>query len=63
MCNEFQFRTHRQNLLDGMLAVHFPAGQTTPAEINRYCMEGGQCLDHLVLRKKTLESRFLELTD
>ena len=50
-------------LSEGFLAVHFPAGKTTPAEVNRYCMDGGCTLDHLVLRKKTLESRFLELTD
>ena len=49
--------------LEGVLDVHFPAGKTSPAEVNRYCMEGGQTLNHLVLRKKTLESRFLELTD
>jgi ABC-2 type transport system ATP-binding protein len=47
----------------GLLSAQFPAGQITAAEVNRYCMEGGQTLDHLVLRKKTLETRFLELTD
>ena len=48
---------------DGILAVAFDAGTMQPAELNRYCLEGGQTLGHLVLRKKTLESRFLELTD
>ncbi|MBN9420208.1 MAG: ATP-binding cassette domain-containing protein [Candidatus Eremiobacteraeota bacterium] len=48
---------------DGILAVTFDAGAMKPAELNRYCLEGGQTLSHLVLRKKTLESRFLELTD
>lgn len=48
---------------EGYLAVAFEAGAMKPAELNRYCLEGGQTLGHLVLRKKTLESRFLELTD
>ncbi len=48
---------------DGLLAVAFEAGTMKPADLNRYCLEGGQTLGHLVLRKKTLESRFLELTD
>lgn len=48
---------------DGILAVAFESGTMQPAELNRYCLEGGQTLGHLVLRKKTLESRFLELTD
>ncbi len=48
---------------EGLLSVQFPAGKITPAELNRYCLEGGQALGHLVLKKKTLESRFLELTD
>ncbi len=48
---------------DGYLAVAFEAGAMKPADLNRYCLDGGQTLGHLVLRKKTLESRFLELTD
>ena len=48
---------------EGFLAVAFEAGAIKPADLNRYCLEGGQTLGHLVLRKKTLESRFLELTD
>lgn len=39
------------------------AGSLSPAKLNRYCMDKGQTLSHLVLRKQTLESRFLELTD
>lgn len=45
------------------VVVRFPAEMTSPAEVNAYCMERGQVLHHLNLRKKTLESRFLELTD
>ncbi|MBS2035088.1 ATP-binding cassette domain-containing protein [bacterium] len=48
---------------EGCLNVVFEAGAMKPSELNHYCLEGGQTLGHLVLRKKTLESRFLELTD
>ncbi len=48
---------------DGLINVVFEAGALKPADLNRYCLDGGQALGHLVLRKKTLESRFLELTD
>lgn len=48
---------------DDLVAAQFPAGQVTPGDVNRYCMENGVLLGHLILRKKTLESRFLELTD
>ncbi|MFN8611034.1 MAG: ATP-binding cassette domain-containing protein [Vulcanimicrobiota bacterium] len=47
----------------GLLNVVLEAGALKPAELNRYCLEGGQSLSHLVLRKKTLESHFLEVTD
>ena len=49
--------------VEDALVVRFPAGEMTPANLNRYCIEGGQVLSHLLLKKKTLESRFLELTD
>jgi ABC-2 type transport system ATP-binding protein len=45
------------------LVIRCDAGQITPLELNRFCAEQGVYLSHLVLRKKTLESRFLELTD
>lgn len=45
------------------LVVRCEAGHITPLELNRFCAEQGVYLSHLVLRKKTLESRFLELTD
>jgi ABC-2 type transport system ATP-binding protein len=33
-----------------------------PAEMNRQCFEQGIVLNHLQLRKKSLESKFMELT-
>ncbi|HVU56734.1 MAG TPA: ATP-binding cassette domain-containing protein [Puia sp.] len=34
----------------------------TPAKINKYCFDHGVVLSHLQLRKKSLESKFMELT-
>jgi len=31
-------------------------------EINKYCFDQGVVLNHLQLRKKSLESKFMELT-
>ncbi len=33
------------------------------SDINRYCMDKGIVLSHLVLKKKSLETRFMELTN
>lgn len=35
----------------------------TPAQINQYCCSNGIILSHLLLRKKSLEARFIELTN
>lgn len=60
-------RQHPENLkvvpAEKGLAVRFAAGSFNTERLNRYLVEKGLYLDHLVLRKKTLESRFLELTD
>lgn len=42
--------------------VLFPAGQASLESVNRYCFEKGIVLNHLRLKKKSLEKRFLELT-
>ena len=34
-----------------------------PAQVNEFCMARGIVLSHLVLRKKSLESKFMELTN
>jgi ABC-type multidrug transport system ATPase subunit len=36
---------------------------TTPTKINRHCFDRGVVLNHLQLRKKSLESKFMELTN
>lgn len=45
------------------VTARFDAGQVDTADVNRFCMEQGVALSLLHLRKKTLETRFLELTD
>jgi ABC-2 type transport system ATP-binding protein len=42
--------------------VMFPAGTAQLDSINRYCFEKGITLNHLRLRRKSLEAKFFELT-
>jgi ABC-2 type transport system ATP-binding protein len=42
--------------------VYFQGTVMDPAAINRYCFEKGVVLGHLQLRKKSLETKFMELT-
>ena len=49
--------------LEGHLQLYFEKEVISLAEINRYCFEKGVVLNHLQLRKKSLESKFIELTD
>ncbi len=44
------------------LHVFFDGNTTGLALINKYCFDHGHVLSHLVLRKKSLESKFIELT-
>ncbi|HWB90225.1 MAG TPA: ATP-binding cassette domain-containing protein [Puia sp.] len=45
------------------IQVYFEKETMDPAEVNRYCYEQGVVLKHLQLKKKSLESKFIELTD
>jgi len=47
----------------GMVKVFFPVGTADLESINQYCFNNGIILNHLVLKKKSLESRFFELTN
>lgn len=47
----------------GVLSVYFPKGVSNPERLNEYCHNKGLSLNHLVARKKSLESRFIELTN
>jgi len=55
--------THRLERTPDGLVMHAGAGHLEPAKVNRHCFEKGLELDRLVLRKKSLEARFLEVTD
>lgn len=54
---ELGLRTERK----GALVLGY--GKVEPGAVNRHCFEKGVELTHLVLRKQTLESRFLEITE
>ena len=43
--------------------IYFPVNSSNLAEINNYCFNHGVILNHLVLRKKSLEAKFFELTN
>jgi ABC-type multidrug transport system ATPase subunit len=49
---------------EGLMQVFFEPG-TMPdtGELNRFCFENGIVLTHLLLRKRSLESKFMELTN
>ena len=48
---------------DHLLQVFFEKGTGDLAAINQYCFGKGVVLNHLQLRKRSLESKFMELTD
>jgi ABC-2 type transport system ATP-binding protein len=48
---------------DGLMQVFFEQGvNPDTGELNRFCFEKGIVLNHLQLRKRSLESKFMELT-
>jgi ABC-2 type transport system ATP-binding protein len=47
---------------EGHLQLFFENGSLPLSEINRHCFQQGVVLNHLQLRKKSLESKFMELT-
>jgi ABC-type multidrug transport system ATPase subunit len=47
----------------GMVKVFFPVGTADLESINKYCFNNGIILNHLQLKKKSLESKFFELTN
>lgn len=42
--------------------ITFPLGTANTEAINKYCFDNGVVLNHLQLKKKSLEARFLEMT-
>jgi len=47
----------------GMIKIFSPVGTSNLEAINNYCFNNGVVLNHLLLKKKSLESRFFELTN
>ena len=47
---------------DGLLDIHFETKGVDLGKINEYCFSKGVVLEHLSLKRKSLEARFLELT-
>jgi len=43
--------------------VFFPAGTANLEEVNRFCFEKGITLNHLMMKRKSLETKFFELTN
>jgi ABC-2 type transport system ATP-binding protein len=48
---------------DNLLQLFYPVGTTNLEHINRYCFENGVVLNYMQLKKKSLESKFFELTN
>jgi len=48
---------------NGVLQLYYAGGNADIAAINRYCFENNIVLNHLQVKKKSLETKFLELTN
>ena len=46
-----------------VIKLFFPVDTTKMSEINNFCFTNGVVLNHLILKKKSLEARFFELTN
>lgn len=49
--------------MTGFVNITFPLGTANPSAINQFCFDKGITLSHLQLKKKSLEARFLEMTN
>lgn len=47
----------------GYIKIFFPVNTADLGSINNYCFNNGIVLNHLLLKKKSLEARFFELTN
>ena len=48
---------------DKMIQLYYPLGTADVESINRHCFSNGIILNHLQLKKKSLEAKFFELTN
>lgn len=47
----------------GTVKIFYPVGTADLEAINNFCFDSGIILNHLILKKKSLEARFFELTN
>lgn len=57
--------TEKSRLIDeqNVIKVFFPVGKADLSAMNSYCFNNGVVLNHLTLKKQSLEARFFELTN
>jgi len=48
---------------NSVIKIFFPPGKADLAAVNSYCFNNGIILNHLMLKRKSLEARFFELTN
>ena len=48
---------------NNLIQLFYPIGQINVESINQFCFDNGIILNHLQLRKKSLEAKFFELTN
>lgn len=60
--NEMQGYT-KKTKDDGTIQLYYPQGQVKLDAINSFCFNNGLTLNHLHMKKKSLESKFFELTN
>lgn len=46
-----------------LLELTYPAGKAGLEDINKYCFDNGVILNHLTVKKKSLEAKFFEITN
>jgi ABC-2 type transport system ATP-binding protein len=48
---------------NSVVKIFFPVGKADLSAVNNYCFNNGVTLNHLILKKQSLEARFFELTN
>ncbi len=60
---QFKKQKSIHTLPNAKLAVHVAQNSTQLSELNQYCFEHGVVLNHLMMKRKSLEAKFMELTN
>lgn len=55
--------TRQVRVQENRVQLYFPAGKASLEPVNSFCFSQGIVLNHLQLKKKSLETKFIELTD